>query len=225
MRRAFTLVELLVVITIIAILAGILFPVFQRAKAAAGDTVTISNLRQLGTAANLYLADWDDVFPLTTDGTPGLGVPGGWAYYSFFGNTEPGVFDVSKGSLYPYVKNDGVFVSKADNDAKASHLSFAMNGALSPTTGKGLNPSVSATSLKNPSAMMLLGEEGSGEPAPLVGGFNRGTNDGYFNPAVDHFSRWHMGGTAVLFTDGHAKILHAQDWFTETVCGDTSVCW
>ncbi|MFX8335527.1 type II secretion system protein, partial [Acinetobacter baumannii] len=67
MRRGFTLVELLVVIAIIAVLAGILFPVYQRAKAAAGDTVTISNLRQLGTADALYQNDWDDVFPCTTD--------------------------------------------------------------------------------------------------------------------------------------------------------------
>lgn len=224
-RRGFTLVELLVVITIIAVLAGILFPVFQRAKAAAGDTVTLSNLKQLGTASTLYLADWDDVFPLTTDGAPGLGVQGGWAYYTLFGNTEPGVFDVSKSSLYSYVKSPDVFISKADNDAKSSHLSFAMSGALSPVSGTGLNQSVSATSLKNPAGMMLLGEEGSGEAAPLVWGYNRGTNDGYFNPSVDHFSRWHMGGTAVLFTDSHAKVLHAQDKFTETICGDSVVCW
>lgn len=58
---AFTLIELLVVIAIIAILAAILFPVFAQAKAAAKTTATLSNLKQVGTAGQIYLADYDDV--------------------------------------------------------------------------------------------------------------------------------------------------------------------
>jgi prepilin-type N-terminal cleavage/methylation domain-containing protein len=59
-KNAFTLIELLVVIAIIAILAAILFPVFAQAKAAAKKAVTLSNLKQLGTAAYLYANDYDD---------------------------------------------------------------------------------------------------------------------------------------------------------------------
>ena len=62
-RRAFTLIELLVVIAIIAILAAILFPVFARAKDAAKKITCTSNLKQLGTAWHLYLADFDDRMP------------------------------------------------------------------------------------------------------------------------------------------------------------------
>lgn len=63
-RRGFTLIELLVVIAIIAILAAILFPVFAKARQRARDSACLSNLKQLGTAVNLYAADYDDyVYP------------------------------------------------------------------------------------------------------------------------------------------------------------------
>src|SRR5439155_11622473 len=62
-HSAFTLVELLVVIAIIAILAGILFPVFAQARAKARQTVCASNLRQIGMAIALYRDDWGYYVP------------------------------------------------------------------------------------------------------------------------------------------------------------------
>lgn len=63
-KLAFTLIELLVVIAIIAILAAILFPVFARARDRAKDSACISNLKQIGTAVNMYATDWENrIYP------------------------------------------------------------------------------------------------------------------------------------------------------------------
>ena len=62
-RAAFTLVETLVVIAIIAVLAALLFPVFSAARAAARRTACISNLRQLGLALQMYKQDYGELPP------------------------------------------------------------------------------------------------------------------------------------------------------------------
>ena len=59
---AFTLIELLVVIAIIAVLAALLFPSFMQAREAARKTVCLSNLHQIGMAADMYTQDYDGVY-------------------------------------------------------------------------------------------------------------------------------------------------------------------
>jgi prepilin-type N-terminal cleavage/methylation domain-containing protein len=69
--RGFTLIELLVVIAIIALLIGILLPALSKARDAGRAVVCGSNIRQFGTAANLYAMDnkdrlWPALFRATS---------------------------------------------------------------------------------------------------------------------------------------------------------------
>lgn len=65
-RSAFTLIELLVVIAIIAILTGILFPVFAQARENARRAACLSNTKQQGLALTMYTEDYDETLPTLT---------------------------------------------------------------------------------------------------------------------------------------------------------------
>ena len=59
----FTLVEILVVMGIIAVLLGILFPTFSHVREKGRQTVCQSNLRQIAAAMQQYIQDCDGVYP------------------------------------------------------------------------------------------------------------------------------------------------------------------
>jgi prepilin-type N-terminal cleavage/methylation domain-containing protein/prepilin-type processing-associated H-X9-DG protein len=64
-RSAFTFVELCIAVSIISILAAILFPVFGRAREKARQAMCQSNLEQIGLALRLYAQDHSGQFPPT----------------------------------------------------------------------------------------------------------------------------------------------------------------
>ena len=70
-RGGFTLIELMIVIAIIAILAAILVPNFIRARAQGQLTACKSNLKNIGTAMEMYSTDWSGKYP-TSAGLAGL---------------------------------------------------------------------------------------------------------------------------------------------------------
>lgn len=62
-QRGFTLIELLVVIAIIALLMGILMPALHKVKQQAQNIACRANLRQYGLVHHMYLDDYDDRYP------------------------------------------------------------------------------------------------------------------------------------------------------------------
>jgi prepilin-type N-terminal cleavage/methylation domain-containing protein len=64
--KAFTLLEVLVVVAIIGILAALLLPALSRAKANAKRTTCLNNLMQIGQGVHMYAGDFDEIlFPFT----------------------------------------------------------------------------------------------------------------------------------------------------------------
>ena len=63
--KAFTLIELLMVIVILGIILSLLFPALGRVREGARRAQCANNLRQHGIAWYLYLDDHDEMFPTT----------------------------------------------------------------------------------------------------------------------------------------------------------------
>src|SRR5258706_7373459 len=75
--KAFTLVELLVVIGIIALLIGILVPTISKARESGRTAACLSNLRQLTAAAFNYAADHNH-YIIPVGNTPKSGTSYWW---------------------------------------------------------------------------------------------------------------------------------------------------
>lgn len=194
LKRAFTLIELLVVIAIIAILAAILFPVFAQAKMAAKKTQALSNVKNLGTAVQIYLGDYDDTYPLGNVWNP---VNNRTSYNRFIPTPSSQVKTWNpaieaaqiaavdafySNSLYPYIKNTGIWDdSVATSTTSIYSLSFV--GGM-PYQGvrdnyayayNGLLNSYSSTAVTAPAGLILFSMAG-----------NRKTPGAWFtNPTID----------------------------------------
>src|SRR5262245_9601208 len=77
-RRAFTLVELLVVIAIIAVLIAVLLPALRKARRAAATVQCASNMKQVANAMLMYINQNKGKFPPCQIKNGGDVYPNGW---------------------------------------------------------------------------------------------------------------------------------------------------
>jgi prepilin-type N-terminal cleavage/methylation domain-containing protein/prepilin-type processing-associated H-X9-DG protein len=153
---AFTLIELLVVIAIIAILAAILFPVFAQAREKARQASCLSHVKQLGLAAQMYVQDYDETFPLFT-----------YDYQTYWAGARvvPGQpLDKTRGLLWPYVKNGSLQKCPSYVGGKnLGEMGYGYNegiftdGTSDPATYAPLGPATLAA-LSRPAEMVLFAD-------------------------------------------------------------------
>lgn len=207
--RGFTLVELLLVIAVIAILCGLLFPALQRGKQSARQAQCASNLRQLGIAGQMYWDDHDGVAFRYRTGPTNSGV----VYW--FGWIESGAegarqFDRTFGALHPYLQGGGVELCPALQYWMADFKMKATGAAYGYGYNLHLSPpgnAVNVGNLRNPAATGFLADAAQVNTfQPPASPDNPMLEEFYYvstNEATSHFR--HGGRAEVVFCDGHVE--------------------
>ena len=131
--NAFTLIELLVVIAIIAILAAILFPVFAQAREKARAASCLSNEKQLGLAARMYMEDFDGALYhhhedyVLDDGTQVHDLPSSPDGCAGGGNGNSNAEKPWAIFFQPYMKSRQMLFCPSDPAPKSKRLATSIN--------------------------------------------------------------------------------------------------
>ena len=219
MKRRFTLIELLVVIAIIAILASMLLPALNQARARARDTQCVSNLKQLGLYMNLYCDTYNGLIPAANCN---LGI-GSWRGkwqdmlmrfhspsakiedYCYLGGTGDqrlplGVFACPSSMPYdPTTATRHYAINDSDSDANRGFAS-SNKGTCDMKINKIRQPSRRAA--------MFDTDQWGGYPDPMAGRREDSVKGAMVVVSASGIGEWRHGGNSavnVCFADGHVE--------------------
>jgi prepilin-type N-terminal cleavage/methylation domain-containing protein/prepilin-type processing-associated H-X9-DG protein len=220
-KRAFTLVELLIVLAVISILGCLLLPAMARTRITSSGAGCLSGLRQMMVGWNMYKDDNNDNLIPNNDGSQN-----GWIgntctenWSTDTGNTNVAAYQAAL--LGPYV-NGHVEIYRCPADTIPSQngvriRSRSMNSQMSPPEGPG-------GSVANPNEGWRTYFRGSDLTCPtpqnafiFADESMASLNDGWLEmdlvdpSCIDIPANYHDSGCGISFADGHAEI-HKWMW-------------
>ncbi len=218
-KKAFTLIEVLVVIAVIALLLALLLPALRLAQDQARAIICVNNLRQLAIAYFTYANENDDELvnghiPMSASFPRGIlwAEPPQDAAGNYTGGNVPGLVEnklrgITKGLLYLYTKDVKVYHCPGDGRIDIpEQLAYRSYSVAGGANGEGWANSYKIAKklaeIRNPGTTYIFVEEAD------VRGWNRGSwvmNLNRTDQWVDPFAIWHNNKSTLGFADGHAQ--------------------